>query len=321
MGGEIGVDSKPGEGSRFWFRLPLPASGKAVAGQRRAAAGSLPEATEPHTWRGRRVLIVDDGDVNREIARQALAGFGIETAEARNGVEALSVMAAESFDIVLMDGSMPELDGFEATRRQRALDEAAGRPRRVILALTAHVVGEEAELWRAAGMDGVLHKPFTLETLQNCLVRFMSPHRAESTAGDTGQAALPDPRRRIDDLLDPLVLKSFTDMAAVTGPEPVRRIFGLFRDQAPGALENLCAAVSAGSYDQVARAAHAFRSMSLSIGARALARQLGEIERQARREVMPEARDLDSLAAVLDRSVQALVPDLTPPEQGAGVAA
>jgi two-component system sensor histidine kinase BarA len=180
-------------------------------------------------------------------------------------------------------------------------------------------------------MDGVLHKPFTLATLSSCLTRY-PPARLPATPAGTAvvvpavqASAMTDatgaPLRRIDDLLDPQVLKSFADMAQITGPEPVRRIFGLFREQAPGALAGLQATARAGDGPETARAAHAFKSMCLSIGAKALARRLGEIERLARRDALPGPADIREVGELLERSIVALQPAIAGTSKGDSAAA
>jgi two-component system sensor histidine kinase BarA len=119
------------------------------------------------------VLVVDDSGVNREVASEALARLDAAVVLACDGREAITAAFAEPFDLILMDGSMPEMDGYEASREIRRLEAEAGRTPTPIVALTAHVVGAAADAWREAGMDAVLHKPFTLTALARMLGRFI----------------------------------------------------------------------------------------------------------------------------------------------------
>ncbi|MFL5196928.1 MAG: ATP-binding protein [Microvirga sp.] len=265
----------------------------------RAGAG-LPQ------FAGARVLVADDSAVNREVACEALARLGVTAATVDDGRAALAAVKAEAFDIVLMDGSMPDIDGFEATRLIRAHEAAVGGRRTPVVALTAHVVGAGAEAWRDAGMDGVLHKPFTVAKLAECLARFVASSEARATplvAAEAPAASRPEP----DALLDSGNLAQLEDMAGSSGREFIVRVLGLYVDHAPKALDELGAAVAAADAARVAPAAHSLKSMSLNIGAAALARRLAAIEGGARDAGdVPSADDLAGIADLLERTIAAL---------------
>ena len=133
-----------------------------AAGQRRN--GALPRFAKL------RVLVADDSAVNREVAIEALSRLGAQVETVENGAEAVSAAARHSHDIILMDGSMPQMDGFTAARIIRQAEASENRDRVPIVALTAHVIGAAAEEWRLAGMDAVIHKPFTIAQLAECLL-------------------------------------------------------------------------------------------------------------------------------------------------------
>jgi signal transduction histidine kinase/DNA-binding response OmpR family regulator/HPt (histidine-containing phosphotransfer) domain-containing protein len=154
MGGRLEYAENPGGGSVFSLELPL------VGGDDAPAAPAVTNAP-PHRRQGRRlhVLVVDDSEMNRDIAAAflRLAGHGVVTAE--DGVGAVAAAATAHFDAVLMDVQMPGIDGLEATRRIRALPgEYARVP---VIALTAQVFTEQLDACRHAGMTGHLAKPFT----------------------------------------------------------------------------------------------------------------------------------------------------------------
>ena len=266
-----------------------------------------------------RVLVADDSAVNREVARAALGRCGITAiVMVEDGQAAVDACRTGAFDLVLMDGSMPILDGYAATTAIRAEETARGLGRLPIIALTAHVVGAQAEAWRGSGMDGTLTKPFTLGALGETLLRFLGPGESldlvetsspvatrpgeggfDLGAGRTAQAGTgrPDAGDFSDgslsdedlleedlleeDLLDEDVVGGLADMAERAGSGFAARILGLYEENAPAALDALRAATSA---EEVARAAHGLRSMSLNIGGRALARALATIEDAARNE-------------------------------------
>lgn len=265
-------------------------------------ASDTPAAVGVH-YPAARVLVADDAEVNLEVARESLSRFGIACVTAANGAEALRQMGTQAFDLVLMDGSMPDMDGFEATRRWRADEGDAHLP---IVALTAHVVGKAAEEWRAAGMDAVLHKPFTLAALGEVLNRFL-PHLAVTVEEPAAEMPMPDTTPlAAGEWLGP----GFT--ALLKEAAPFRdRVVELYRSHAPVTLKTLVAALKDEDAHQVSSAAHALRSMSLNLGARRLADLAGSIEALAR-QTPPDLRLgdgealTDALAATLAEMAQRL---------------
>ncbi|MBI1251475.1 MAG: PAS domain-containing protein [Alphaproteobacteria bacterium] len=164
MGGEIDCASTPGQGSTFWVALPLPRS---LPIERQSAP--LPATAAPE--RRIHVLCAEDHPVNRMIVDIALEDAGVALRFAENGREAVDAARVEDFDIILMDLAMPDMGGIDAARAIRALEAQSGRPRRPILALTAH--DEAAALAQDAdgALDGVVMKPFTAETLITAMLR------------------------------------------------------------------------------------------------------------------------------------------------------
>lgn len=228
---------------------------------------------------GLRVLVVDDGAVNREVALAALRKLGVEPDMAEDGRQAVEAVADKLYDLVLMDGSMPVLDGFAATRLIRAMEAERALPRTPIVALTAHVVGAAAEAWREAGMDGILHKPFTLARLTQCLATHA---RAPSATSSPGPAATPGPDAvgQADASamrLDPGVLADLRAMAGGS-TDILPRVIRLYKLQSAECLEHLRKAAAEGDADAAGAAAHALKSMSLNMGARCMARLAAECE-------------------------------------------
>ncbi len=260
-----------------------------------------------------RVLVVDDGEVNREVAIEALARFGISAAVAVDGADALEKMQAHAFDLVLMDGSMPVMDGFEATRHWRR--EELGRMQEVethlpIVALTAHVVGHAAQAWKEAGMDDVLHKPFTLHDMA-AILRAHLPEDLRAAAlpraADVADAPAPVLPETDGDLFDKTVVGSLVEGLHNGRGDFVRRVVGLYRSHAPEAATTMQAAHAEGDEDRLARAAHALKSMSLNIGAKTVAGAAGGIERAIRVEHRAIAADEIAMAAVwVDRTIAGL---------------
>ena len=166
MGGRIEVKSRPGKGSRFRFALSLDRDRSPVhAAQPDSAMGAL----DSDAALMGNVLVVEDNDVNRMIAREVLLSLGLSVVEASDGMQALDQLLKHPIDLVLMDCQMPVMDGYAATEEIRKREARLGLPRLPILALTANAFEEDAQLSRKAGMDAHLAKPYTREQLRELL--------------------------------------------------------------------------------------------------------------------------------------------------------
>lgn len=165
MGGSLAVESSPGTGSTFSITLHLPESPGA------AALASTPNE-EPEqaaeTIPPLRILLVEDNAINRKVARLMLARLGQEPVEAVNGLEALALWHERDFDLILLDLQMPVLDGLSTARRIRA-EQPPDKPVPRIYAFTANAFVEDRQACLAAGMDGVLTKPVTLDQLRKAV--------------------------------------------------------------------------------------------------------------------------------------------------------
>jgi two-component system, NarL family, sensor histidine kinase BarA len=245
-----------------------------------------------------RVLVADDSAVNREVAIEALARLGVVADVVGDGAQAVTVALVQDFDLILMDGSMPEMDGYDAAREIRRHQGAAGRRRTPIVALTAHVVGAAAEAWREADMDAVLHKPFTLASLAKVLAQHLTP--SEDPSAEAPQRAVAAAEAIEGDLLDRQVVAEMESMAAAGRADFVARVHGLYRDNAPGCVAQLVEAQALQDAAEAARAAHALKSMSLNIGARVVAELAARIEADAREHGRIDGRQLE----ILDRTLQ-----------------
>jgi PAS domain S-box-containing protein len=164
MDGQIGVTSTLGAGSTFWLDLCLPIAA--------AATDPADVAHEVVSFAGKRVLVVDDMDLNRELMMALLSNEGCSVTLASDGAEAVEAVASQPFDIVLMDCQMPVMDGFAATRKIRA----AGQPYSSlpIIALTASATAEHLARCEAAGMNDHLTKPLHQGALEAVLKRYLA---------------------------------------------------------------------------------------------------------------------------------------------------
>ena len=150
MGGAIGVESEFGHGSRFWFEIQCV----------EATVPCRPSPVDADLALPKRVLVVDDNEVNRRVAERMLIRHGVEVVVAESGEAALGRLKEESVDLVLMDVQMPGMDGLEATRRIRSDPRHC---RLTVIGLSANVLAHHREAGLGSGMDGYLTKPFTVE--------------------------------------------------------------------------------------------------------------------------------------------------------------
>jgi signal transduction histidine kinase/ActR/RegA family two-component response regulator len=179
MGGRLWAESVPGRGSTFHFTARLgmpqtlhaPESGQGLAG--RQSAGDAPHSL--------RILLAEDNPVNQLLATRLLEKRGHRVALARNGREALEQIAAQAFDVILMDVQMPELDGLEATAAIREQEKTTGG-HLPIVALTAHAMQSDHQRFLAAGMDGYVSKPIDINQLVSVVESVLGTARAAAWA-------------------------------------------------------------------------------------------------------------------------------------------
>jgi CheY-like chemotaxis protein len=220
-----------------------------------------------------------------------------------SGAQAIAAAREGAFDVVLMDGSMPDIDGFAAARAIREEEERDGRQRLPVVALTAHVIGKAATAWREAGMDDIVYKPFTLAQLGACLQRLF-PTWSEAASSEPASTSMAS----VDagELLDARVLRELEEIAGSAGGGFLQRIFTLYLDHAPRIRAELARAVEARDADAAVRAAHALKSMSHNVGARKVAAAAEAIERHAFEAGRPAADDIESLTRLLDATLAAV---------------
>jgi CheY-like chemotaxis protein/HPt (histidine-containing phosphotransfer) domain-containing protein len=263
IGGTVGVESRVGEGSRFWFTFPLEEATSL------APPGPPPVEALPTT--AQRVLVVDDIEMNRVLAGAMLRAAGHEVVEVESGAEALSQLLRRPFDVVLMDVQMPVMDGVEATRRIRALPP----PVNVIpvVAMTAAVLTEQVAALKASGMDDHLAKPFRREEILHMVARW-------SKRGPAPEPALAQEEATVPAALEREVLRQ---LLTLIGPQTLRRMLGQFSDRLaqldvwlPGARgDNGCPA-------ELTALVHQLVSSSGMLGFAALSQALRRLEEAMR---------------------------------------
>jgi signal transduction histidine kinase/ActR/RegA family two-component response regulator len=174
MGGRIGIESQPGQGTTVRLRLPAPR----LAAPDRAAAADLSPGPDPRSLTGLRVLVADDNRTNRRILEAMLSGLGIEVTMAVDGHDACRLYEPGRHDALLLDISMPGKDGISALASLREAEARARLPPAPALAVTANALRHQIDGYLAAGFKGHVAKPFRKETLAQALLEAVSPGRS-----------------------------------------------------------------------------------------------------------------------------------------------
>ncbi len=251
------------------------------------------------SFRGCRVLVADDNAVNREVIIEVLRQLEVSVDVATNGREAVEAWKALKPDLVFMDCSMPELDGYAATREIRAHERLAiAGGHTPVVALTAHVAGTDASTWREAGMDAYITKPFTLRQIQACLDTYLAGKSAatEAESAHDGQDGL---------VIDPAII---AELRGIGGSDALfRRVLDLFAGRVPQAVEQVASLSGGNDLKALADAAHALKSMCSNIGAGRAVAACNELERAARQN---EAFDAGELIGNIIREIRIVMAEV-----------
>lgn len=279
MGGSIAVSSEPGKGTTFSVELPF-----------RRSDGVLQLSPEHETTGPMRILLAEDNPINRRLMAGLLTREGHDVVAVEDGRKALSAIATQPFDLVLMDMQMPELDGLEATRAVRALDPpAANVP---ILAISADSAPERRRIYFDAGIDSFLPKPI----VSSQLLEMIGTMRRARPAATTAEGDRFDRER-----LNLLVEQAGYEEAALL----MRTLLADLADRP----RRIAAAIRAQAWEIAAAEADALRTMLDCFGTFSLSRLLAAIGRQCgRRECQPAVvaelfDQAKALAVVLEREM------------------
>jgi PAS domain S-box-containing protein len=265
-----------------------------------ARHGQRPAAPEPPPGDGRklRILVVEDNPVNQKVTVRMLAKRGYAADAVANGLEALSALERGSYDAVLMDCQMPEMDGYEATAEIRRRE---GNGARIpIVAMTAHAMQGDREKCLAAGMDGYISKPVTLDALDAALAQFLRP-RAEPSAsrGDPSEPRLLD---SIDTTGDgPRWSMDMLRMIFETDPALFDDIVATYLAQTATCLDQLDAAWAARDVATVRELAHGCKGASANCGMHPIAATMERIEERGRNGTLD---DVDTLLVLARRQLE-----------------
>jgi CheY-like chemotaxis protein/HPt (histidine-containing phosphotransfer) domain-containing protein len=225
----------------------------------------------------RTVLVVDDVEMNLQLAQKLLEGWGLHVLLATNGKEAISIFNRSKVDVILMDIQMPEMDGLQATKRIREFSDVP------VIALTANTSAEETDTYKSIGMNDFLAKPIDERKLLELLSTYMQI-QAIGTSSKKEPGATP--------------MYDFKLVEEIAGgdQEFIKRMMGMFVDTAPGLLSDLKLNIEAGNWDKASKIAHRMKSTIDSMNIKAIKVEIRQIETNGKQQV-----NLDEMPALLDR--------------------
>jgi PAS domain S-box-containing protein len=275
MGSSLKFTSEPGAGTTFWFEVALPAvetgDGEHAATGTRPAGDDASDRPAPSLGENARILLVDDAEINREVGRGLLESLGYNVEMVSSGSEAVEAVRHSPYAAIVMDCLMPDMDGYEATRRIRAL-EGPGR-HTPIVALTAAAMAGDRERCLAAGMDDYVSKPLDLDLLHAALERSgrgvgLQPVSESPQVSPTGA----------DEPADLALLDRLELIGRKIPADAFARICRQFLSGTPELIAELGVAVRASDTDTAIALAHKLKGSMATLGAVRLSRLARRVE-------------------------------------------
>ncbi len=285
MGGEIWVESRPGEGSTFYFNISSAIATKPVENET-AKAQALPmpksafsESTADFALKyPARILLVDDNDINRLLARKLFERLGYSIESVADGKKAYDLIKEKDFDLVFMDVQMPEWDGLYATRMIRADISPVRQP--VIIAMTAFAGKDDKDACKEAGMDDYVSKPIILDDMEQMLLKW-TPDKIQEMKQKT-EYVKTTVKSTDKELLDTTSIQRLLKIGEQTDPGFLQQVLEMFMKQAPENIGEISNFLDRGDFTGMWKTAHKLKGTSLNIGAARMAEICKEIEKKGR---------------------------------------
>jgi signal transduction histidine kinase/HPt (histidine-containing phosphotransfer) domain-containing protein/ActR/RegA family two-component response regulator len=296
MGGKMGVNSEKGIGSTFWFTAPLaPMMGiyEVVETEARQVETILPKAS---------ILVAEDNPVNQLVVRSLLASLKQDCDIVNNGEEALARATTKKYNLIFMDYHMPVMDGLIATEKIRELGVGSINYSTPIIALTADIQKTVRRKFRRAGGSDIVLKPFTRQTLNNCLNQWLFK-KLEKTDLPKNAVCV----KNNETILATQQLDEIADMASDSGSTLVKSVVDLYLEHTPGLIQQIKKALSERNAESLFKAAHSLKSSSANIGALRLSALASQFEQNGREgDVDSAEKMIEELDDILQQTLLAI---------------
>jgi CheY-like chemotaxis protein/HPt (histidine-containing phosphotransfer) domain-containing protein len=317
--GEMSVKSEEGKGSAFTIRVPYHLSVEAMQEK------EIRQETDYKSLGYRKILVAEDVELNQYLARHILESWEFEVVIVNNGREAVHALEQASFDCVLMDVQMPEMDGIEATQHIRRLPDPV-KATIPIIALTANALKGDSEKYLAAGMNDYLAKPFDEERLFQVIYRnlayYKTPVGTMATAGlAAGPASLlassssienPFKNNNNSNSMTPVNsrLYDLTMVQSVSGGDEgfIKKMVALFIETVPQNVQDMKKALNEENWDQVGKTAHKLKSTIDSMGIKSIRQEIRTVEANAKQK--EALQEVPALIGTIDSVISECIAQL-----------
>jgi len=291
LDGEIGVYSRPGEGSCFWLQINLQCSDQSLV-------PAVAEDSVPASVAAADILLVEDVEINQQVVIGLLAKDHHRVTIATDGNEAIRLTAQKCYDLILMDMHLPGISGLETAEQIRCQPDSRNRATPII-ALTASVRSEDIKAYQAAGLQDVIAKPVRLNNLLHTIARFCSDRSDDRSVTDP-YPSLSSQATAATELVD----QSLLDMhLQALGQDKVALLMNSFIQISDDCWPALQDAASSQQAEQLCELAHKLAGACDSIGFSAASAALREIELLAEEGVIADVQQLQKASEVLAHSI------------------
>ena len=281
--GELLVQSEEGKGSAFTIRVPYHLSIEAMQ------ENEISQETDYKSLGHRKILVAEDVELNQYLARHILESWEFEVLIVNNGLEAIHALEQASFDCILMDVQMPEMDGIEATQRIRRFPDPV-KANIPIIALTANALKGDSEKYLAAGMTDYLAKPFDEESLFQVIYRNLAYYKTVSSAVPEAALSAENPFKNNNNSNSMTPVNSrlydLSMVESVSGGDEgfIKKMVALFIETVPQNVLELKRSLQEENWDQVGKTAHKLKSTIDSMGIKSLRQEIRTVEANAKQK-------------------------------------